>query len=281
MTIDIRQAFASEPPALDFVLPGYLAGTVGCIAAAGSTGKSFWGMEAAMSVASASADAALLQLKPQHHGKVVILNAEDPETVIRKRLFDIGSYLPQEARDDVSESLQIEALVGKMTNLLDLKWQDSILRVADGARLLILDTLSRWHKMNENDNGQMGAVLAVMEMIADKTGAAVLFLHHVSKGMAVSGRQDEQQATRGAAAITDNARWQGYLQTMDQTTAVAMGIEEPDRKSFVQFGGNKENYGQSQNVVWLKRGKGGVLLPATFETKKIPANKGARREANY
>lgn len=49
MAINIMKAFQQEPPQLDFIWPGFLAGTVGALVAPGATGKSFWALEAAMS----------------------------------------------------------------------------------------------------------------------------------------------------------------------------------------------------------------------------------------
>lgn len=43
MAINIMKAFQQEPPQLDFIWPGFLAGTVGALVAPGATGKSFWG----------------------------------------------------------------------------------------------------------------------------------------------------------------------------------------------------------------------------------------------
>lgn len=51
MAIDLLSAFRLPPPELDFVWPGFLAGTVGALVAPGATGKSFWALEAAMSIA--------------------------------------------------------------------------------------------------------------------------------------------------------------------------------------------------------------------------------------
>lgn len=41
MALDIMAAFTNEPPELDFIWPGFLAGTVGALVAPGATGKSF------------------------------------------------------------------------------------------------------------------------------------------------------------------------------------------------------------------------------------------------
>ncbi len=268
MAIDILNAFDEEPQPLDFVLPGYLAGTVGCLAAAGSTGKSLWALEAGMGVCNGEADALLLRLGIQHHGRVIIFNAEDPAIILQHRLHAIGRFLPRTAREEVAERLQIETLVGHRPNIMTEDWQEAVLREGEGARLLIFDTLTRWHKLDENDNGEMSQVVAVMEMIAKRTGAAVLYLHHVSKGMAKDGRQDEQQATRGAASLTDNARWQGWMQGMTAKQAKTYGLEEDERKRYVRFGGNKENYGQATTEKWLERKQGGVLIPVELTPKK-------------
>jgi RecA-family ATPase len=272
--VDILKCFAEEPPEMDFVLPGFLAGTVGCLAAAGSTGKSFWALEVGMGVASAHADSRLLDLGIRHHGRVVVLNAEDPGGVLHHRLYSIGRFLPESAREEVAEKLSIQALVGTRPDIMDTKWQDSVLGVVEGARLVVFDTLTRWHRLDENDNGAMAQVLSVFEMICRQSGAAVLFLHHVNKSMARDGRQGEQQATRGASSITDNARWQGWMQGMGEAAAKEYGIRDDDRKRYVQAGANKENYGMASPDRWLERKAGGVLIPV--ELQKQVKNSGGK-----
>jgi cell division protein FtsX len=51
MAINFMEAFTHEPPELDFIWPGFLAGTVGALVAPGATGKSYWALEAAMALA--------------------------------------------------------------------------------------------------------------------------------------------------------------------------------------------------------------------------------------
>lgn len=271
--LDLRYCAENKPPELDFVAPGFLAGTVGCIAAAGSTGKSFYALELAAGVCSANADKSLLNLGIKNHGRVVILNAEDPAQILHQRFHDICNYLSPGTREELYEQLTIEALMGirPRPDIMSDKWLDAVCRATEGARLVIFDTLTRWHTMQENDNAQMSQVISRFEAICRETGAAVLFLHHVSKNMAVDGRQDEQQATRGAAAITDNCRWQGWMQTMSKTEAEQNDIDLDERKQFVRVGGNKENYGQSNIERWLERVRGGVLLPARLSKQQKTA----------
>lgn len=49
MALDIMAAFTNEPPELDFIWPGFLAGTVGALVAPGATGKSFFALEGVVS----------------------------------------------------------------------------------------------------------------------------------------------------------------------------------------------------------------------------------------
>ncbi|KGR50635.1 hypothetical protein OC00_12040 [Xanthomonas vasicola] len=73
MAIDVLAAFEHEPPILDFIRPGFLAGTVGALVAQGGTGKSFWALEAAMSIARSVAGGDLVGLAPVRTGRVVYL----------------------------------------------------------------------------------------------------------------------------------------------------------------------------------------------------------------
>ncbi|MGS4934027.1 AAA family ATPase [Aeromonas sp. 25-281] len=68
MALDLLAAFEQEPPALDFIWSGFLAGTVGALIAPGATGKSFWALQAAMAVACKESDGDLLQLRPTRSG---------------------------------------------------------------------------------------------------------------------------------------------------------------------------------------------------------------------
>ena len=78
MAIDVLAAFECEPPVLDFIWPGFLAGTVGALVAPGATGKSFWALEAAMSIACSVAGGDPVGLAPARTGRVVYLAGEEP-----------------------------------------------------------------------------------------------------------------------------------------------------------------------------------------------------------
>lgn len=270
--VDILAAFETQPEPPDFILPGLLAGTVGALIAPGSTGKSFWAMEAACAIASPEDDANLLELKVEKHGKVLYLSLEDPASELHRRLHAMGTQFSPETRRSIATQFHLSSLAGIGLNVMDAKAHKQLVKDAEDARLIVIDTLSRAHKLDENSNGEMAQLLGRLESIAKETGAGVLFLHHTSKAAALNGQGGLAQASRGASALIDNARWCGNLvkMTSDEAEALAeapsravIGAEAKD--FFVKFELGKINYGTVESSRWYKRCAGGVLYPAKLQ----------------
>jgi hypothetical protein len=144
-------------------------------------------------------------------------------------------------------------------------------RACEGVRLCVIDTFSRFHSGDENSNADMGAVIGHAELITERTGACILGLHHTSKNAAMNGQQAAQQSTRGASAIVDNARWQGYLEGMSPTEAKKLCVPEDYRRHFVSFGISKQNYGRPVSPRWLAKLDKGVLLNCPEGTDMLEA----------
>lgn len=292
MAIDLRAAFENEPPVLDFIWPGFLAGTVGALVAPGATGKSFWALEAAMSVACGATvecgivGGDLVGLAPASAGRVVYLAGEDPEVVLVGRIHAVGQHLSQQARDAIAENLIIEPIMGKGLNIVNERHLARVIEYCAGARLIVLDTLSRIHNLDENSNGEMAQLVAKLERVAVSTGASVLYLHHVSKGSARDGQADQQQAVRGASVLVDNVRWCGFVAKMTEREAVELSDRLYDRQPigidrrvhFVRFGVSKQNYDATPVDRWYSRHSGGVLLPVGLLDTKQDNGKGRHRE---
>jgi len=119
MAIDIMVSFERDPPQLDFIWPGFLSGTVGALIAPGATGKSFWALEASMSVAGGISGGDLLDLNPFHSGRVFYLAGEDPEAVLVRRIHAIGKHLDLSARQAIAENLIVEPIMGSLFNIMD------------------------------------------------------------------------------------------------------------------------------------------------------------------
>jgi len=289
VAIDVLAAFECEPPVLDFIWPGFLAGTVGALVAPGATGKSFWALEAAMSIACSVAGGDLVGLAPAHTGRVVYLAGEDPPPALVRRIHAIGQHLGHVARKAIAENLVLEPIMGKRLNVMDETHLRRVIEYSAGARLIVLDTLSRIHALDENSNGNMAHLVAVLEQVAATTGASVLYLHHVSKGSAREGQTDQQQAARGASALIDNARWCGYVARMTEDEAKRLSDRAHDRQPigderrghFVRFGVSKQNYDATPLDRWYMRHAGGVLVPVElYEARRNEERRDGRRRGD-
>ena len=216
---------------------------------------------------------------------MVYLAGEDPQPALVRRVHAIGQHLNQSAREAIAENLMLEPIMGKRLNVMDEAHLRRVIDYSAGARLIVLDTLSRIHSLDENSNGDMAHLVSVLEHIAATTGAAVLYLHHVNKGSARDGQTDQQQAARGASALIDNARWCGYVAKMTEQEAERLSDRGFDRAPignerrglFVRFGVSKQNYDATPLDRWYQRHTGGVLLPVELqEIKRESGNKGGK-----
>lgn len=292
MAIDLWAAFENEPPSLDFIWPGFLAGTVGALVAPGATGKSFWALEAAMSVAcgatveSRAAGGDLVGLAPAKSGRVVYYAGEDPEPALIGRIHSIGKHLGQEARGAIVENLMVMPIMGTLLDVMRKRQRAELIEQCEGARLIVLDTLSRIHTLDENSNSEMARLVSTLEHIAASTGASVLYLHHVSKSSARDGQADQQQASRGASVLVDNVRWCGFIAKMTDKEAETRTDRAFDRQPiggerrgfFVRFGVNKQNYARTPKERWYMQHDGGVLLPVDLLDANQDSGKGRHRE---
>ena len=268
MALDLMAAFAEPPPPIDYVLPNMVAGTVGALVSPGGAGKSMLILQLATQIAGGPD---LLEVGELPTGAVLYLPAEDPPVAIHHRLHALGAHLTAEQRQAVADGLVIEPLIGKCPNIMARDWFDGLKRAAEGHRLMVLDTLRRFHIEEENASGPMAQVIGRMEAIAADTGCSIVFLHHANKGASMAGAGDQQQASRGSSVLVDNIRWQSYLSGMTQAEAEEWGVDEGQRGFFVRYGVSKANYGAPFQECWFRRHEGGVLKPAVLERQKRQA----------
>ena len=278
--IDLNAVFKGESTELDFVFQGLLANTVGALIAPGASGKSMYALQALMSIACSVAGGDILNLKPKYHGQVTLLSAEDPLSILTDRLRSIGSHLSTAAREEVTENMHVKCCTGFLIDITTTEGMAWLKRMSEGQRLVVLDTISRYHRLDENNNGQMAWLIQILEHVCTATGATILFLHHVSKYSAWEGSCDKQQAARGASALVDNSRWAGYIRKM--TPRETEHYIDPDfgrigvdaNWRYVQYGVSKCNYDVAPAPRWFRRENGGVLIPV--DLIKVSKKKAAK-----
>lgn len=273
----IQHLLHADLPEMDFVLPGLLSGTVGAVIGPGGVGKSFWSMQVAISMATG---VDLVGLKPAC-GSVLYLSGEDPERVHAQRLRDIISCAPCNVN---LEALDLRVLPGQL-NIMDQQAFEEVLSAAKGTRLVVLDTLTRFHLLDENNSGDMKLLIGQLEQLAKLSGAAVIYLHHTSKAAVTGGYGAAQQAARGSSVLTDNARWSCFVATMTEVEARTFQVPVEKRERYVRWNINKQNYGASRPDVWFQRNACGVLVTHSDfakirvpfdELPRLPTDRGGR-----
>ncbi|MEW8308202.1 MAG: AAA family ATPase [gamma proteobacterium symbiont of Ctena orbiculata] len=269
--IKIGEAFNEKPPELDFVLPGLVAGTVGMLASSGGVGKTNLSTLFGISLVAGLPVAGGIW-EPQARGKVTILAAEDSTVILRNRLYSIKNWLKKNHSDkfetiqgDLEDGFSIMSLDGHIPHLINgqgqvnQEWLQVIERAANGQRLLILDTFRMFFGGDENSTAHVSLFIQNLKVIASKTGASILFTHHINKAASLNGASLSAEAASGAGAFTTNVRWQANLAGMTQDQAKAFGFDENEQRQHICLAIPKANHIAPEPIRWMKRKEGGVL----------------------
>lgn len=260
-TLDLKQIAKEGPPPIDFIWDGFPAGSVGALVSLspGGVGKSYFALEAAVAVAGGYD---LLALNPQRTGRVVYLDALDGEDVLTYRLHFIGKYLSQEQWVTVASNLIVESVYGSMFDIMREDHLKKIIRLGAGSRLIILDSISSMHCLNEDKRPDAERLLDRLEYIMEQTGATILFLKNVY----------------GGSALVDKARWRGFLRIMTKTESMELSdyffssqaIGEERRHLYVHYVSfSFRDYDVvASSSRFLVRDRNGVLRPANLRSVK-------------
>ena len=284
--LNLHACLTNPAPKLDFVLPGLPARCVGALVAPGASGKTFFILQIAAALALRIPVAGGALPAPAASGKTVLLASEESADMLIVRLHALVSwllstnaYLPLEEQFERSrviaqlcEYVSVYPLAGQSVRVFEhgapSKAMDEIAKACQGARLLIVDPLRRFHDGDENDSGDMTAVVQALEGVAHRAGCAVLATHHTNKAATLSGNGDMQQAIRGSSALTDTIRWQANLVGMTDAEAERFGVASEKRRYFVRLELPKVNYGEPSPGVWMRRQPGGCLQRVELDARR-------------
>jgi hypothetical protein len=157
---------------------------VGIIGGAPKCGKSWLGLDLAVSVASGTP--CLDTFPVPSPGSVLVYMAEDAACVVKQRLAGICSH----------RGLELAALpIGVITTpslRLDLphdqaRLQETVRRHAP--QLLLLDPFVRLHRVNENQAQDVSAVLGYLRELQREHDLALVVVHHARKNSGPTGGQ--------------------------------------------------------------------------------------------
>jgi len=164
---------------------------VGLIGGPAKCGKSWLGLDMAVSIASATD--CLGRFPVEYPGRTLIYLAEDSPAIVRDRIEAICAHRGLDIR-----LLLLEVIIAP-TVRLDLP-EDRIRLIntiqSEQPCMLLLDPLVRLHRLNENDASDISGLLGFLRELQRAFDLAVVLVHHTSKkhhanpGQALRGSSD-------------------------------------------------------------------------------------------
>ena len=149
---------------------------VGILGGAPKCCKSWLALDLALSVAS---ETPCLDTFAVHDpGPVMVYMAEDAACVVKARLAGLCRR-----RGITLDALPIDVITAPSVRIDRERDQDRLARTVRRAspRLLVLDPFVRLHRVDENDAGQVAAVLGYLRALQRELDVAILVVHHARK----------------------------------------------------------------------------------------------------
>ncbi len=216
-------------------------------------------------------------------GTALLFLSEDTAQDVHHALADMTHDLDDAERALLAEKLRIFPLAGEEVRLLSLSGQ-ALFENARGmgliekcqqfkdVRFIGLDPALSLTEGDELSQAHQRYLGQYCDKLAIKTGACVLLVTHSTKA-SVNAEELTSHQSRGGGGITDAVRGEFVLRTMTAREAAGFGIDDlMERKSHVQLVCTKGNKlpPHAFEPLWLRRGDGGVLMPATLSASQAP-----------
>jgi hypothetical protein len=232
-------------------------GFVSVLAAPGGVGKSALALGQAVALACGRP---LLGERVHHSAPVWVFDLEDPLEEMHRRLAAC-LRLHRVADAAVAGRLFLHSGRTRRLSLAALGPDGAIVRpdqealtqaaLAAGVGLIVVDPFIKSHALDENSNPHMDAAATAWAEVAERTGAAVLLVHHVRK-LGPGGVADVESA-RGAKALTDAARSAALLSAMSLADAERLGVAPGERWRHVRLDDAKANLApRAEAALWFR-----------------------------
>jgi RecA-family ATPase len=104
--------------------------------------------------------------------------------------------------------------------------------------VVILDPFVSAHLVNENNNGSVQAVVAMLRKLARDTNSSVQLVHHIRKG---NGDDATIDSVRGAGSLIGAARAARVINRITPDDAIALGVDEHEALGIFRVDDGKAN----------------------------------------
>jgi len=275
---------SGDLPPLDWTFPGFqLTRNVSLLCGLPGTGKSFFANQLGAYVASGRGCEGIFRAGGVR-GRVLILAGEEDERIVPRRVRALGNAIfpaneswsdfNREAEEvEFNQNLIVKSLAGESLRLLDrigpgspyrTRVFDELLefcKTIPNLQLIIVDPLSRFMGLSENDNNDGTEFITALEYLAMTVGASIVAVHHVGKGGKTWLDSLALYAARGASGLVGAVRGQMNIValTKKEAKSVIDPQEEPRDGEYLALAFPKISYGHGRGMVFLHRGKDGIL----------------------
>jgi RecA-family ATPase len=215
--------------------------------------------------------------RPAGKSKVLWLESEDPPEEIHRRYRKYGAAYNL-SDDDLSTAIDnIKLCAGEAFPLAELvAGQPQPTKYFKGLqaqvreyqpRVLIVDPLSHYTALDENDNTQVAFYMNLLRSLCNEVegGAVVWVNHHVAK---MREGENSSSAGRGASAGRDAMRSAFGMAPLTRGECDRHGVSNPDL--FIKFEQTKSNYSALSGPVYFQTETGdlgGVLRQVDMESR--------------
>lgn len=203
-------------------------------------------------------------------------NGEDPQDETQRRVVAAATHYGLSPSDFATrlftDSGRQQALIlGKIIKG-EIELDDDLFvsleqtMLANRIDVLMLDPFVSSHRLGENDNNAIDAVIKRLGKLADRTNAAVEIVHHVRKPSSTREATDVNDA-RGASALLGGVRSARVLNVMSEDIASAADIPSDMRLRYFSITEGKSNMSvKASDASW--RFLESVCLGNQTETRK-------------
>ena len=187
--------------------------------------------------------------KPREACKSLIINAEDDNDEMRRRLFaacqEMGVTEPGMLRDrlaiaEAPGDIIIAKADSRSKTVVRTPMVERLVStvIENGFDVLVVDPFAETFEGDENSNSELKWAAVLWREIARRTNAAVMLVHHTRKFNAEAGNMD---SARGGGALVGVARIVSTLFAMTAEEALIYGITEEERHQYLRFDDAKAN----------------------------------------
>lgn len=245
-----NRLFIGKPKPMTWLVEGiFPQGKAIILASPPGVGKSFMSLNLALAVASAPSalnPAFCFGGRVKSHGRVVIVSAEDDYEELHRRMEALTNFMPERLHVvSLPDTGHFSFLQGDpRSGLVPTKHWSTLknqIEELDDVRLVIVDTLQALSCGDLNAAEVAQAMMNELTELANKTGASVIALHHLTKGLAdgqkgMLSAQSAMDAIRGSGAIVGAVRAAYCLFPHPDGKKVCEALDIPFAESKVAYG---------------------------------------------